>query len=58
VRTMVRLATGRSPTFSVKAGLVAGLRRGSKPPACGNDYPFVSGMLKTAKKLITPATAM
>jgi hypothetical protein len=30
VRTMVRLATGRSPTCSVKARLVAGLRRGGK----------------------------
>jgi hypothetical protein len=58
VQTMVRLATGRSPTFSVKARLVAGLGRGSKSPGCGNDYTFVSGMPNTAKKLIAPAAAM
>ena len=30
VRTTIRLATGRSPTFSVKPRRIAGLRPGSK----------------------------
>ena len=33
VRTMVRLATGRSPTFSVKPRRIAGLRKEGKSPA-------------------------
>ena len=53
-----RLATGRSPTFSVKGRLVAGLRRGGKSPALLNDYSSVSRILNTASRLITPATAM
>ena len=53
-----RLATGRSPTFSVKPRLVADLGHGGKSPALLNDYSSVSRMLSTARKLIAPATAM
>ncbi|MFZ0604285.1 MAG: hypothetical protein WAN05_23490 [Roseiarcus sp.] len=46
-----------SHVFPVKPRLVSGLLRRSKSPAIG-DYSSVSFMLSTARKLITPATAM
>jgi len=41
-----------------EAARIAGLRRRGKSPARGECYSRVSRMLNTARKLITPATAM
>ena len=53
-----RLATGRSPTFSVKGAAGSRIAARGQASRLLKRYSSVSRMLNTARKLITPATAM